>query len=88
MATKRKIEVFSAGCAACQEAIDMVNRIACSSCEVIVRDMNDIDVVKDAKRLGILRVPAIVVDGQLAACCAASAVDESVLRSAGIGTSI
>jgi len=33
MAEKRKIEVFSAGCAACEETIQLVNRIACPSCE-------------------------------------------------------
>jgi len=88
MTTKRTIEIFSAGCPACQEAIELVTRIVCASCEVVVRDMTDINVVKDAKRLGIGRVPAIVVDGKLAACCAAAAVDEAALRAAGIGTPI
>ena len=39
MSNKRKIEVFSAGCSACEEAIQMVNQIACSFCEVEVLDM-------------------------------------------------
>ena len=29
MATKRKIEVFSAGCGACEETLAAVNRSAC-----------------------------------------------------------
>jgi hypothetical protein len=41
MAAKRKIEVFSAGCPACIEVVEMVQRAACPSCEVIVLDMND-----------------------------------------------
>ena len=51
MAAKRKVEVFSAGCAACEDTLAMVRRAACPSCEVIVHDMNDIDVVKRAKAL-------------------------------------
>lgn len=88
MTTKRTIEIYSAGCPACQETIDLVTRIACSSCDVVVRDMNDINVVKDAKSLGIHRVPAIVVNGKLTECCSGATVDEAVLRSAGIGTPI
>ena len=33
MAAKRKIEVFSAGCATCEEAIAVIRRAACPSCE-------------------------------------------------------
>ena len=29
MNAKRKIEVFSAGCPACEETVQLVNRIAC-----------------------------------------------------------
>ena len=49
MATKRKIEVFSAGCAACNEVIETVKRAACSSCEVTILDMKDINVASRAK---------------------------------------
>jgi MerR family Zn(II)-responsive transcriptional regulator of zntA len=55
MTTQRKVEVFSAGCPACQTTIDLVNRLACSSCEVSVLDMNDIDGAKRARDLGTLR---------------------------------
>ena len=41
MNNKRKIEIFSAGCPACQAAIDLVNKIACPSCDVTVLDMKD-----------------------------------------------
>jgi len=46
MTTRRKVEVFSAGCAACEETIEMVKRADCPSCEVTVHDMKDIDVAK------------------------------------------
>jgi glutaredoxin 3 len=85
MNTKRKVEVFSAGCPACQEAVDLVNRIACPSCEVAVLDMNDINVAKQARALGIRTVPAVVIDGQLAACCKGAGVKEDALRAAGLG---
>jgi glutaredoxin 3 len=83
MAT-RKIEVFSAGCAACDETIALINRIACPSCEVTVLDMKDAAVADRAKSLGIRSVPAVVVDGKLAACCAGGS-DERALREAGVG---
>jgi len=85
MATKRKFEVFSAGCATCHEAIDAITREAGSSAEVIVHDMKDIHVVRRAKELGIRKVPAVVIDGELAACCRGKGVDMDVLRSAGLG---
>ena len=88
MAKKRKIEVFSAGCSACQETIDMIRSAACPSCEVIVHDMKTIDTAKRAKALGIRTVPAVVVDGKLASCCTGRGVDEGALRAAGLGRPI
>jgi len=85
MADKRKIEVFSAGCATCTETIEFIKRAACPSCDVIVHDMKSIEVAKRAKTLGIRSVPAVVIDGTLASCCAGRGVDETVLRAAGLG---
>lgn len=85
MAAKRKIEVFSAGCPACEEAIALVHRIACPSCGVDVLDMNDIEVAKRAKELGIHSVPAVAIDGKLASCCTGGVIDEQTLRAAGLG---
>lgn len=85
MATKRKIEVFSAGCPACEETIQLVNRIACPSCEVTVHDMKNPAVASRAKSLGIRSVPAVVIDGKLADCCTGRGPDESTLRGAGLG---
>jgi glutaredoxin len=85
MTTKRKIEVFSAGCYVCQETIEMVKRNACQSCEVTVLDMNDNNVADRAKQLGVRSVPAIVIDGKLADCFAGRGPDEATLKAAGLG---
>ena len=82
---KRKIEIFTAGCPACEETIDLVNKTACPSCEVSILDMKDAAVARRAKSLGIRSVPAVVIDGQLASCCAGRGVDENSLRAAGVG---
>ena len=88
MAGKRKVEIFSAGCPCCDEAVEMVQRIACSSCEVDVLDMQQPEVAAKAKEYGIRSVPAVVIDGRLSDCCANRGVDEAILRSAGIGVPI
>jgi glutaredoxin 3 len=88
MKSKRKIEIFSAGCPACQEAIDLVNKIACPSCDVTALDMKDTAVANRAKSLGIRSVPAIVIDGKLADCCSGQGINEAALRAEGIGQPI
>ena len=88
MSNKRKIEVFSAGCPACQETINLVNQVACPSCEVSILDMNDAAVASRAKQLGIRSVPAVVIDGKLADCCAGRGPDEATLRAGGLGQSV
>ena len=85
VATKRTIEVFSAGCPACEETIELVNRTACSSCEVSVLDMKDADVARRGKSLGIRSVPAVAINGKLTDCCANCGPDEATLRAAGLG---
>ena len=85
MEAKRKVEVFSAGCASCQNTIDLVRRIACPSCDVTVLDMQDPSIAGRAKKLGVTSVPGVAVDGQLADCCVGRGVDEDALRRAGVG---
>jgi hypothetical protein len=85
MAPKRTIEIFSAGCSACQETGELVNRIACPSCDVTVLDMHNPEVARRAKSLGIRSVPAVVINGTLADCCVGRGVDEATLRVAGLG---
>jgi glutaredoxin len=85
MNTKRKIEIFSAGCPTCKETIELVNQVACPSCEVSVLDMNYSDAAIRAKSLGIRSVPAVVIDGKLADCCVGRGPDETTLKASGLG---
>jgi glutaredoxin len=84
MSADRKIEIFTAGCPVCEDVIQMVNRLACPSCEINVLDMKDPEVASRAKSLGIKSVPAVVIDGKLAECCVGGP-DESTLKKAGLG---
>ncbi len=85
---KRAVEVFSAGCPVCEETINLVNRLACPSCEISILDMKDANVASRAKRLGIRSVPAVVIDGRLADCCRGRGPDEATLKAAGLGQAI
>lgn len=81
----RKIEIFSAGCPLCDEAVEMVKRNSCDSCEVTVLDMKEPEVARRAKALGVRSVPAVAIDGKLAGCCAGRGPDEETLRAEGLG---
>jgi glutaredoxin 3 len=85
MNATRTIDIFSAGCPACEDTIELVNRVACPSCDVTVLDMRDPEIARRAKSLGIRTVPAVVINGQLADCCAGRGPDEQTLRAAGLG---
>ena len=85
MSDKRKIEIFSAGCAACDEAVELVKSIACPSCEIEVLDMHQKEIAAKAKDLGIRSVPAVVIDGKLADCCSGRGVDAEILKANGVG---
>ena len=83
MATaKHTIEIYSAGCATCKETIDMVKKIAGSDHDVRVHDMRHGETAARAKQLGIRSLPAVVVNGKLASCCAGRGPEERVLREA------
>lgn len=82
---KRKVEIFSAGCAACRKTIESVKGLACDSCEVSVLDMHEASVAERAEKLGVRSVPAVAIDGKLADCCSGRGPDEATLREAGLG---
>jgi glutaredoxin 3 len=86
--TQRKVEIFTAGCACCDDTVQMVRSIACSSCDVQVLDMKAPDIATRAKELGIRSVPAVAVDGRLAECCASRGPTAEALRAAGIGEGV
>jgi glutaredoxin 3 len=85
MTDQRKVEIFSAGCPACDETVKLVESFACPSCDVTVLDMHDQSVAKRAKTLGVRSVPAIVIDGKLADCCSGQGADAATLKATGIG---
>ncbi|MBC8338206.1 MAG: thioredoxin family protein [Rhodospirillales bacterium] len=85
MSDKRQIEIFSAGCGVCTDAVDKVRGMICPSCEVTVLDMKDAAVAERAKSLDIQSVPAVVIDGALADCCSGRGINEETLRAAGVG---
>lgn len=82
MNTKKKIEVFSAGCSTCNETIELVKRLAGSSHEVVVHDMQKSETATKAKNYGVRSVPAVVIDGKLASCCAGCGPEERALLAA------
>ncbi|MBI5136062.1 MAG: hypothetical protein HZA24_01875 [Nitrospirae bacterium] len=88
MTDKRRVEVFSAGCPVCEEAVRLVERLACPACAVSVLDMRAPAVAAKAADLGVRALPAVAVDGRLAQCCAGAGVDEARLRAAGVGRAL
>lgn len=86
---KRKVEVFTSGCPVCEPVVEMVKKVACSSCDVVVYDLNkgcDTNECRDkARQYSVTRVPAVAVDGKLLECCKAGTITEQALRDAGVG---
>ena len=85
MAQRRKIEVFTAGCPACTEAVELVKFLAGIEHDIEIRDMHDPAVAVVAASHGIRSLPAVVIDGQLADCCAERGPDEATLTQAIFG---
>lgn len=90
MTTKRKVEVFTSGCPLCEPVVELVKKTACSSCDVVVYDLNAGCATNEcrtkAKQYGITRVPAVVVNGKLLECCETGTVSEEALKAAGVGS--
>ena len=84
--TLRIVEVFTAGCSLCDDAVQLVQNLACPSCSVEVLDMKDESTQAKAKQYGVTRVPAVAVNGTLADCCASGAIDGDTLRALGVGS--
>jgi len=86
---KRRGDVFTAGCPLCEEAVDLVQSLACPSCDMRVYDLRagcDTNECREkARRYGITAVPAIAVDGMLLDCCRQGPLSAYTLRAAGIG---
>ncbi|MBI5631317.1 MAG: glutaredoxin [Elusimicrobia bacterium] len=88
---KRNVEVFTAGCPVCEDAVKTVKSLACPSCDVVVYDLNKGCSTNEcrtkAKEYGIKRVPAVAVDGRLLDCCRQGQLTAEALKAAGVGLS-
>lgn len=60
---KRQIEIFTADCPLCDETVQMVQELACPSCEVSVYNLREER--EKAQQYGVNAVPAIAVNGTL-----------------------
>lgn len=89
MANQRRVEVFTAGCSFCDEAVRLVRSLACPSCKVLVYDLREGCATDEcrarAREYGIHRVPAVAIDGRLVECCQVDSVNADALRAAGLG---
>lgn len=87
--TKRKIELFTAGCTVCEPVVEMVKAMACSSCEVVIYNLSQPCETKEClekvKTYGIKALPAIAVNGKLLSCCQNKGISVEELKNAGIG---
>ncbi len=87
--TKRRVEVFTAGCPVCEETVNLVKSLACPSCEVQVYDLREGCATNECRekttRYGITAVPAIAINGVLLDCCRRQPITAGLLKTAGIG---
>ncbi|MFI5323347.1 MAG: glutaredoxin [Thermodesulfobacteriota bacterium] len=90
MASKRKVEVFTAECTVCEQTVELVRKVACPSCEVIIYDLREGCITNECrdkvKLYRITRLPAVVVNGNLLDCCKIGPVSENDLRAVSAGT--
>jgi glutaredoxin len=86
MANVPLVEVISAGCALCDSAVERVTRLVGDPSRVTVLDMHEPAVARRVEQLGVRTVPAVVIDGKLAPCCAGGGVDEAVVRAGIVGS--
>lgn len=90
--TIRKIEVFTAGCPVCEPVVEMVKSMTCESCDVTVYNLAEQCDTKEClskvKKYNITSLPAVVVNGELLACCAGRGVSSEQLVAAGIGSPV
>jgi glutaredoxin 3 len=82
---KRTVEVFVAGCGVCTDVVDRVRSLAGPACEVRVLDMHHLATERHARSLGIVQVPAVVVNGKLVEADPVRGYDDVILLSTGIG---
>lgn len=75
------IEVFTAGNPDEEPVLALVQELVCRNCDVRIYDVSEAGGTAEARlraeRYAIRRLPAVVIDGRIAACCAN---DEPITR--------
>jgi glutaredoxin len=90
---KSKIEIFTAGCPLCNSVVGMVKELASEwSYELIIYDLVKQYENKECKTrvelYNVKRLPSVVVDGKLLACCTNQDITSQDLITAGIGKNV
>lgn len=84
MSSKRKVEIFTAGCPICDEAVVQIKDALCNDCDITVYDLNKgcetNECREKAKQYNIKSVPAVVVDGTPASCCSGRGIDINAIK--------
>lgn len=87
--TTRRVEVFTAGCPVCDDAVRLVKSLVCPSCELQIFNLREgcgtNECREKARRYGITAVPAVAVNGVLLDCCRRERITADRLKAAGIG---
>lgn len=64
--TKRKIEVFTAGCPLCDDTLALIRQaVATCGCEVVERRCTERGRYAEALQYGVRTMPTVVVDGEI-----------------------
>ena len=86
---KRIIEVFTAGCPACEPVVEMVHDLSNANDEVTIYNLatqcETKECVAKMEEYDIKRVPSVAVNGSLLNCCQNIEITKADLVNAGIG---
>jgi hypothetical protein len=86
---RRLVELFTAGCPICADAVALVETVMCPDCELRLYDVREGCATNECRekvrRYGITAVPAVAVDGMLLDYCRVEPITADRLRAAGIG---
>jgi len=84
---KRNIELFIAGCPACEPAVELVKSLICNSCNLQIYNVALADDIinKKIKNYNINVIPSVAVNGKLLQCCTGNGLNKEELIKVGIG---
>lgn len=86
---KRLIEVFTARCPLCDFTVELARELASANCDVQVWDLRECGTNECREKVtqyGIHRIPAVIVDGELAECCQnQQPISREALLASGLG---